>query len=539
MLKCGLEQSRGSDQLSPKKIKTGGVRMLGLAARLSRLGALLALSTMSLAASAAQLVVVLDTDHNPATGCTVTTPSGTFAGAEVVLTTTVNTATNPPTVGAVTQQTCVTPPATLSAPAPVAAGGWNVGLGLGVSGYDVIETFVPIATPPAVYRVGAYYTDVAGTDVLFTVGGAPGGGAIIFALPGVPPTTVPTLSEAGIFLLALLLCIAAARSLHKRQLPTTLVVGLFAVILTSAAFAAMILDGQISDWVGTPPLSTDQLNDSPGGTDISALFAKVENNKIYFRADVKTASLPSAAADTYNTPVNTPLTIAASGLLVNDILGLPAATVTSFGGGSAGGTATTNAAGATATFGAGGSLVVNANGSFTYTPSTGFTGSFTFSYVITNPSGNSTGLVTINTNQAPAITSANNTAFVVGVAGNFGVTTTGFPTPTVSLTGCALPSNVTFTNNGNGTGTLAGTPAPGTSGTYNCTINANNGVGAPAAQPFTFTVNQKPAITSGELRHLHRWQPGDIHGDDDGLPHRRRDVDHRDRGATRRRDVHQ
>jgi hypothetical protein len=468
--------------------------MLGLAARLSRLGALLALSTMGFAASAAQLVVVLDTDHNAATGCTVTTPSGTFTGAEVVLTTTVNTATNPPTVGAVTQQTCVG--AVLGAPVPVSPGGWNVGVGLGVAGYDVIETFVPVATPPAVYRVGAYYTDVAGTDVLFTVGGAPGGGPIVLALPGAPSTQVPTLSDAGIFLLALLLCVAAARSLHKRRLPTTLVVGLFAVILTSAALAAMILDGQISDWAGTPPLSTDALNDSPGGTDISALFARVQNNNIYFRADVKTAALPSAVADTYSTTINTPLTIAASGLLANDTLGLPAATVTSFGGGGAGGTATTNAAGATATFGVGGSLTVNANGSFTYTPVTGFTGAFTFSYVITNPSGNSTGLVTINTNQSPTITSANATTFVVGVAGTFSVTTTGFPKPAVSVTGCALPSNVTFVDNGNGTGTLAGTPATGTSGTYSCTVNANNGVGAPAAQAFTLTVNQKPAITS-------------------------------------------
>ena len=40
------------------------------------------------------------------------------------------------------------------------------------------------------------------------------------------------------------------------------------------------------------------------------------------------------------------------------------------------------------------------------------------------------------------------------------MTTTGFPTPTVSESG-ALPGGVTFTDNGNGTATLSGTPAAG------------------------------------------------------------------------------
>ena len=61
---------------------------------------------------------------------------------------------------------------------------------------------------------------------------------------------------------------------------------------------------------------------------------------------------------------------------------------------------------------------------------------------------------------APAITSAASTTFTVGSAGTFTVTTTGFPTAALSEVG-SLPSGVTFVDNGDGTATLAGTPAAG------------------------------------------------------------------------------
>jgi hypothetical protein len=99
------------------------------------------------------------------------------------------------------------------------------------------------------------------------------------------------------------------------------------------------------------------------------------------------------------------------------------------------------------------------------------------------------------TGTAPAITSASSTTFTVGTAGSFTVTTTGSPAPSLTESG-TLPSGVTFTNNGNGTATLAGTPAAGTAASYPLTITATNGVGSPATQNFTLTVNQAPAITS-------------------------------------------
>ena len=72
----------------------------------------------------------------------------------------------------------------------------------------------------------------------------------------------------------------------------------------------------------------------------------------------------------------------------------------------------------------------------------------------------------------------------------------GVPTPALTESG-ALPSGVTFQDNGNGTATLSGTPSAGSNGTYPLTITANNGVSPNANQSFTLKVTQAPAITSG------------------------------------------
>ncbi len=88
------------------------------------------------------------------------------------------------------------------------------------------------------------------------------------------------------------------------------------------------------------------------------------------------------------------------GLLVNDMLGTPAATLTSFGGGSLGGAVTDNAAGATVPL-AGGTLTVNSDGSFTLaTPTT--SGQVTFEYRLTNAVGTSDATVTIDVTAPPS-----------------------------------------------------------------------------------------------------------------------------------------
>ena len=77
-------------------------------------------------------------------------------------------------------------------------------------------------------------------------------------------------------------------------------------------------------------------------------------------------------------------------------------------------------------------------------------------------------------NAAPGITSGSTNVFQEGVAGNFTVASTGAPTASLSESG-ALPDGVTFTDNGDGTATLAGTPSAGNEGRYPIMITAATG----------------------------------------------------------------
>ncbi len=110
---------------------------------------------------------------------------------------------------------------------------------------------------------------------------------------------------------------------------------------------------------------------------------------------------------------------------------------------------------------------------------------------------NQTVSVSLGIGQSPAITSANNAIFRVGAAGAFSVDTTGSPNPSIAESG-VLPVGVTFIDNGNGMGTLSGTPSPGTGGLYIITFIAQNGLSPSATQTFTLTVNQAPTITSAK-----------------------------------------
>jgi hypothetical protein len=136
--------------------------------------------------------------------------------------------------------------------------------------------------------------------------------------------------------------------------------------------------------------------------------------------------------------------------------------------------------------------------------------SYTFTVTATNGVGSSIPSLmsdAVVPGAAPAITSTNAATFVVGSAGSTTVTTTGSPTPAVTETG-ALPGGVTFTDNGNGTATLAGTPAAGTAGSHPVTVTAANGIVPDASQALTLTVDQAPAITSASRATLTRGAAG-------------------------------
>ena len=143
-------------------------------------------------------------------------------------------------------------------------------------------------------------------------------------------------------------------------------------------------------------------------------------------------------------------------------------------------------------------FVDNGNGTATLsgTPATGSGGTYSLTITATNGVGTAaTQSFTLSVTQGLLITSAASTTFSLGSAGSFTITTSGFPVPTIAVTG-TLPAGVTATNNGNGTATLSGTPAAGTAGTYPLVITASNGVSVPATQSFTLTVAQQPSITS-------------------------------------------
>ena len=118
----------------------------------------------------------------------------------------------------------------------------------------------------------------------------------------------------------------------------------------------------------------------------------------------------------------------------------------------------------------------------TATDNAGFSGQVVFSWTIAS---------------APAFTSAASASFTAGTASAFTVTAAGTPTPALSENG-TLPSGVSFVDNGDGTGSLSGTAAAGSAGSYPLQLSAASSAGM-ASQSFTLTVQPALATTSVAL----------------------------------------
>src|SRR6202020_657014 len=131
------------------------------------------------------------------------------------------------------------------------------------------------------------------------------------------------------------------------------------------------------------------------------------------------------------------------------------------------------------------------------TPATGSGGSYPIQISAGNSVGGTSQTFTLTNSEAPSMTSPAPATFSTGVAGPYTVTTTGYPAATITESG-ALPSGMTFKDNGDGTGTISGTPASGTAGSYPVTLSATNSSGSTATLNLTITVNAAtaPAITS-------------------------------------------
>jgi len=132
------------------------------------------------------------------------------------------------------------------------------------------------------------------------------------------------------------------------------------------------------------------------------------------------------------------------------------------------------------------------------TPAAGSGGSYPITITATNSAGTTTQAFTLTNAEAPTITSPATAAFNTGIADTYTITTTGYPAATLTESG-ALPTGLTFVDNGNGTGTISGTPAAGTAGTYPVSLSATNASGSTATLALTITVTDAvaPTITSG------------------------------------------
>jgi uncharacterized repeat protein (TIGR01451 family) len=143
---------------------------------------------------------------------------------------------------------------------------------------------------------------------------------------------------------------------------------------------------------------------------------------------------PLAFADSYNATRNVALSISAPGVLTNDT-GTPAPTAQPI------------ASGPTSQ---GGSVTLNADGSFNYTPPSGFQGADTFTYTATNGlSPNDSATVTINVDEGPSVTTTSPVGGANNVAQNTNITVN-FTEPVNATTAsfsiqCPVGSPQTFT----------------------------------------------------------------------------------------------
>jgi len=94
---------------------------------------------------------------------------------------------------------------------------------------------------------------------------------------------------------------------------------------------------------------------------------------------------------------------------------------------------------------------------------------------------------------APSFTSSSSAAFPTFTTSTFTVSASGINVPAVSESG-ALPSGVTFHDNGNGTATFTGKPS--SAATFPITLTASNGVSPNATQSFTLYAGFRVTTTT-------------------------------------------
>jgi len=245
--------------------------------------------------------VVMDTDNNPATGCSFVVqdaniPSQSMNGFEHALEIFVATAFTPPKVVGMQLLHCVSG-STFALTATLDANTWPIGVNNGVAvpsapNADVVEGYVSraaVGDPSTMRIIIIAETAADATDVLLTSTGAAPGDAPPLLL-SFPAASAPAMSAVGLGILAVMLAGLPGVYLRRRcRTEATAVLASIAVAATAWA-ATIVMDGQVADWTGVPRLGTDMLGDSSishDAEDIVTAFATRDPSNLYFRIDIK------------------------------------------------------------------------------------------------------------------------------------------------------------------------------------------------------------------------------------------------------------
>jgi len=267
--------------------------------------------------------LLLDTDRNESTGCSVSVPGGTMAGVDKVFSVVVNTTASSATVQGLERRVCVA--GVLGAAQVYDAGGWAVGMGNGQGGMAVIEASLPLAElTSGLQPIARVSTNdgQAGEDATNAFN-------IVWAAADGAAVPVP-LSPSLLLALAAVLANFAARAL-RRDTNAGRILGALAVVLVSGlVFAATVIrDGQVGDWAGIAPAVIDATGDAPPNADVVAVFYQQDSSQLYLRydLDVRFDSNTSNQAPQISNLANASLSLPSFVLALNPTVtddGLPA-----------------------------------------------------------------------------------------------------------------------------------------------------------------------------------------------------------------------
>ena len=435
--------------------------------------------------------ILIDTDINATTGCSITPTGGaTLSGFEERLRASVDPLSLD--VVALEQSSCAG--SSFGAAAPVAGfvTPYPIALNTGLGGADAVELAIARSViGGAELRLAFVSDDGAGSDQLSTVDGSASGTPIVFGFGPVLP--VPALSLLGLAALVLVLMALAWMAHHKLGRAGTVM----AVMFVATAVWAMdfALDGDLSDWSGQTPDATDPTGDPTDSNialDLVAGFISLEGGNLFFRLDVLDIEnqAPTAIDDSFTTDEDTALNVVAPGVLIND------------------NDPESDALTATLNTGPGnGTLTLYADGSFAYTPDPDYNGDDSFTYTADDATGSSapaTVTITVSPiNDAPTFTSTAVVSALEDELYSYSISAEDVDGDSLTISAPTLPTWLAsgFTDNGDGTASLTGTPTNSDVGDHNVVLEVTDGPET-ATQSFTITVddvNDAPTATDDSL----------------------------------------